>query len=161
MKKLISLWLILIVFASCKKHSDYQLRILIRNGTDSLLTVTLYPKPDNMRIGKYIYSDIFQVYKDTTFAPDARLGSELFVTKDISIEPHLLAARIFDSIHVKLSSGKTLFRFSPSGAINYPKNLFTDRSAWVYEKNRFELVKMWRDYYIESDDYIFVFTGGN
>ena len=161
MRKLIILCLALLLVTSCKKHADNQLRILIRNGTDSLLTVKLYPKIDNMKIGRYIYSDIHIVYRDTTFVPFARLGSELYVTQDISIEPHLLAAKIFDSINISLSSGKILMRFSPQRVVNYSKNLFTDKSAWVYEKNQYELIKMWRDNYIESDDYIFIITSGN
>jgi hypothetical protein len=51
--------------------------------------------------------------------------------------------------------------FSPQGVTNYSRNLFTDRSAWIYEKNRFERVKMWRNNYIESEDYTFIITGGN
>ena len=161
MRKLIILCIVLLLVTSCKKHADNQLRILIRNGTDSLLTVKLYPKIENMKIGRYIYSDIHIVYRDTTFVPFARLGSELYVTQDISIEPHLLAAKIFDSINISLSSGKILMRFSPQRVVNYSKNLFTDKSAWVYEKNQYELIKMWRDNYIESDDYIFIITSGN
>ena len=161
MKKLIILCLILLLVASCKKHADNQLRILIRNGTDSIITVKLYPKIENMKIGRYIYSDINLIYRDTTFVPFARLGTELYVTRDISMEPHLLALKIFDSINISISSGKTIIRFSPQRVVNYSRNLFTDKSAWVYEKNQFELVKMWRDNYIESDDYIFTITGGN
>lgn len=151
----------LILFASCQeKHADNQLRILIRNETDSLMTVVLYPKPEKLTIGRYIYSDINQIFKDTTFIPDERLGTELYITKNINMEPHLLAASIFDSIIVRMNSGKVL-RFSPGGAVNYSRNLFTDKSAWIYERNRFELVKMWRDKYLESDDYFFVINNSN
>lgn len=161
MRKLIILCFLVLAGSSCKKHAENQLRILIRNGTDSLMTVKLYPKIENMKIGKYIYSDIHLIYRDTAFVPFARLGSELYVTKDITMEPHLLASKIFDSINISISSGKIMLRFSPQRVINYSQNLFTDKSAWVHEKNRYELVKMWRDYYIESDDYIFIITGRN
>ena len=161
MRKLIILCIFLLLVTSCKKHADNQLRILIRNGTDSPMTVKLYPKIENMKIGRYIYSDIYLIYKDTTFEPFARLGTELYVTKDISIEPHVLAAQIFDSININMSSRKILLRFSPQRVVNYPRNLFTDKSAWVYEKNQYELVKMWRDNYVESDDYIFIITSDN
>jgi hypothetical protein len=160
MRKLIILGLTLFLIASCKKHADNQLRILIRNGTDSIMTVKLYPKIENMKIGKYIYSDINLIYKDTTFVPFARLGTELYVTKDITIEPQMLASKIFDSINISMSSGKRVMRFSPQRVVNCSRNLFTDKSAWTYEKNQFELVKMWRDNFIESDDYIFVVTSG-
>ena len=162
MRKLIILCPILFLITSCQeKHADNQLRILIRNGTDSLMTVKLYPKEEIMKAGRYLFSDINLVYKDTSFNPIARLGSELYITKDLSAEPHLLAAKIFDSIMVSLTSGKTVFRFSPQTAVNYPRNPFTDKSAWVYEHNRFERVRMWRNNYLESDDYIFVITPGN
>lgn len=161
MKKVIFLCSVLFLFASCQeKQADNQLRILIRNNTDSLMTVVLYPKPEKLTIGRYIYSDINQIYKDTVFIPDDRLGTELYITADTDMEPHLLATRIFDSINVRMSSGKIL-RFSPRGAVNYSRNLFTDKSAWIYEKNRFELVKMWREKYIDSDDYFFVISGSN
>lgn len=162
MRKLIILFPILFLLTSCQeKHADSQLRILIRNGTDSLMTVKLYPKEGIMKAGRYLFSDINLVYKDTSFNPIARLGSELYITSDLSVEPHLLAAEIFDSLTVRLSSGKKVFRFSPEKAVNYPRNLFTDRSAWVYEHSRFERIKMWRDNYLESDDYIFVITLGD
>jgi len=162
MRKLIILCPMLLLMSTCQdKHADNQLRILIRNGTDSLMTVKLYPKEEIMKAGRYLFSDINIVYKDTSFNPVARLGSELYVTSDLSIEPHLLAAKIFDSLNVSLSSGKTVFRFSPKMAVNYPRNLFTDRSAWVYEHNKFERIKMWRDNFLESDDYIFIITLGN
>ena len=162
MRKLIILCPILIMIISCQeKHADNQLRILIRNGTDSLMTVKLFPKEGIMKAGRYLFSDINLVYKDTTFNPIARLGSELYITSDLSIEPHLLAEKIFDSIRVSISSGKTVFRFSPATAVNYPRNLFTDPSAWIYEHNQFERVKMWRDNYLESDDYIFIISLGN
>lgn len=149
------------MFTACKKHADNQLRILIRNESDSIMTVKLYPKKNDLKIGRYIYSDINRVYKDTTFVADDRLGSELYITKDISIEPQQLAAKIFDSININLPSGKILMRFSPQRVINSSKNLFTDKSAWVYERNTFELVKMWRDSYIESEDYIFIISSSN
>lgn len=161
MRKLIILFLLLLLVTSCKKHAENQLRILIRNGTDSLMTVKLYPKIEDMKIGKYIYSDIHLIYHDTTFVPYARLGTELYVTSDISIEPQILLSKIFDSISIRMSSGKHVMIFSPQRVINYSKNPFTDKSAWIYEKNQFELVKMWRDYFVESDDYIFVVTSGN
>jgi hypothetical protein len=147
---------------SCQdKYTDSQLRILIRNETDSLMTVKLYPKSKYVRFGKYTFSDMHSRYKDTTFVADSRLGSELYVTDDISIEPHLLAVKIFDSINISLSSGKTLMRFSPQRVINYSYNLFSDKSVWVFEKNKFEVVKMWRNNFIESDDYIFIISSRN
>lgn len=162
MRKLIILTSILLLITACqKKHADYQLRILLRNDTDSLIRVSLYPKSKYMFIRQYKYSDILDITKDTAFVPDARLGSELYITDDIGIEPHMLASKIFDSINISYSSGIKTVRFSPQGVTNYSRNLFTERSAWIYEKNRFERVKMWRNNYIESDDYIFIISDGN
>ena len=162
MRKLLILTSILLSMTACqKKHADHQLRILLRNDTDSLIRVSLYPKSKYMIIRQYKYSDILGIIKDTAFVPDARLGSELYITDDLSVEPHLLASNVFDSIKISYSSGLKTMIFSPQGVTNYSRNLFTDRSAWIYEKNRFERVKMWRNNYIESEDYTFIITGGN
>lgn len=161
MRKLIILTSILLLITACqKKHADHQLRILLRNDTDSLIRVNLYPKSKYIFVRQYKYSDILDITKETAFVPDARLGSELYITDDISIEPHMLASKVFDSITISYSSGIKTVRFYPHGVINYSRNLFTDRSAWIYEKNRFERVKMWRNNYIESDDYTFIISDG-
>jgi hypothetical protein len=125
------------------------------------MTVKLFPKEKYMKTGKYEYSDINSIFKDTVFVPDARLGTELYITDDISMEPHLLAGKIFDSISVRLSSDTNLLRFSPQGVVNYPRNLFTEKESWSLERNKFEHIKMWRDNYIESEDYIFIIFGRN
>jgi hypothetical protein len=159
MKSLVVLVSILFLITSCEeKHADNQLRILIRNGTDSLITVKLYPKSQYIKMGKYIYSDILTIFKDTTFVATGRLGSELYITSDISKEPQLLATEVFDSINVVIFSGKLLLKFSPQRVVNYSNNLFTDKNAWIHEINRFEQIKTWRKKFIESDDYIFIIT---
>jgi hypothetical protein len=161
MKKLIAITVILILLISCKKGIlDNQLRILIRNNTDSSMTVKVYAKREYVKTTFYAYSDILKIYKDTTFIADKRLGSELYITDSMEVEPQQLLTRVFDSIHIQLPSGRKL-RFSPRMAVNYSHNPFTERSVWVFEKNSFHQEKMWRENNIESDDYIFVLSGLN
>ncbi len=160
MKKMIFILTILLLITSCKKNTDYQLRILIKNKTDSLMTVHLYPKDKYIQYGQYIFSSIRPRLKDTTFIPDSKLGSELFITDELNIEPQQLATNVFDSINLSYPSGR-LIRFSPQRAVNYSVNLFTDKSAWLYEKNKFEYIRTWRENYIESDDYTFLIAVKN
>ena len=158
MKKLIALFSIICLGISCKKGNlDYQVRILIKNGSDSSMTAIVYPKKDYLSTSFYSYSDIFKIYKDTLFVPDKRLGSELYITDSLAIEPQQLLSRVFDSIHIHMPSGRKL-RFSPQKVVNYTKNPFSDRSAWIFESNTFHQEKMWRENNLESTDYIFVIS---
>lgn len=156
MRQLIVLIFLLLFLSSCDKGLIVQqMRILIRNDSDSTVTVTLYPKSRYVRYGKYAYSDLHTKYKDTTFIPDNKIGTELFSTDTVEMQPHILATRIFDSIWVKKASGKIL-KFSPRGVVNYERNPFSDTEAWFYQRNQLEHVRMWRDNGIESEDYILI-----
>ncbi|MBK9388894.1 MAG: hypothetical protein IPN68_01430 [Bacteroidetes bacterium] len=161
MKQLIISFLLLLFLPSCEKgYTVNQMRILIKNETDSTMTVKLFPKSKYSRYGKYSYSDMHTKYKDTTFIPDRKLGTEIFSTDTVEMEPHILAKRVFDSLTIKLASGKIL-KFSPQGAVNYSKNLFSEKEAWTYQRNTMEHVRMWRENGVESEDYIFIIEGIN
>src|SRR5512133_3102740 len=135
MKQMIIPIIVLLCLTSCEQGLTInQMRILIKNGTDSTMTVYLFPKSKYLRYGKYSYSDMHTKFKDTTFIPDMKLGTELYSTDTVEMEPHILAKRIFDSIKVKLASGK-LLRFSPLGSVNYSKNIFSEKEAWTYQRN--------------------------
>jgi hypothetical protein len=158
MRKLVKLSLLFFLIVSCQdKHMEYQLRILIRNGTDSSMTVRVYPKEEYLKTRFYCYSDIYKLYKDTSFVADTKLGTEIYITDTLDIEPQQLTTRVFDSIKIRMASGKILI-FSPQKVVNYPQNLFTDKSVWHHEKNTFNQLKTWREYDLESDDYIFVIS---
>ncbi len=161
MKQLIISFVLLLFLPSCEKgYTVTQMRILIKNGTESTMTVKLFPKSKYLRYEKYSYSDMHTKYNDTTFIPDRKLGTEIFSTDTLVTEPHILAKRVFDSITIKLASGK-LLRFSPQEAVNYSKNLFSEKKAWTYQRNTMEHVRMWRENGVESDDYIFIIEGNN
>jgi hypothetical protein len=161
MRYLIISLIVLLYLTSCEKgYTIYQMRILIKNGTESTMTVKLYPKNKYLKYGMYSYSDMHTKYKDTTFVPDKKLGTEIFSTDTVEMEPHILAKRVFDSITIKLASGK-LLRFSQQGAINYSKNMFSEKEAWAYQRNIMEHVRMWRENGVESEDYIFIIEGNN
>ena len=149
----------ILVFASCKKGiTDYQMRILLKNSTDSTMTVKVFPKYKYAQSGKYSYSDTHTKNKDTTFVPDKKLGTELYSTDTVDMDPNRLISRVFDSIHVRLKSGKIL-SFSPQKAVNYSINPFTDRSAWIYQQNDLEYIRTWRENDLVTNDYIFVIEG--
>ena len=156
MKQVIIFILALLLLTSCDKGlTVYQMRILIKNDTDSSMKVTLYPKSEYVRFGMYSYSDMHTKYKDTTFIPDTKIGTEMFSTDTLEMDPQILVNRVFDSIKIKLSSGKIL-KFSPMGVVNYPRNPFSEQSAWIYQKNILEHVRTWRDNKVESEDYTFI-----
>ena len=155
MKKTLILLVLIILLLSCKKgYTEYQMRILIKNETDSSMTVQLFPKKLYSRYGKYSYSDLHTKYKDTSFIPDKKIGTELFSTDTLDMDPNRLISRVFDSIHIRLKSGRKL-SFTQHRTINHHLNPFTDKSAWIYQKNSMEYVRMWRDNLIETEDYIF------
>lgn len=161
MKQMIISFLALMILASCEKGLIVsQMRILIKNETDSTLTVRLYPKSKYLRYGKYSYSDMHTIYKDTTFIPDSKFGTELFSTDTVVMEPHILAARVFDSIIVKKPSGK-MIKFSPQRTVNSAKNIFTEKEAWKYQRNELQHVRMWRENRVESEDYFFIIEKNN
>jgi len=108
MRQLIVSVLVLLSLYSCEKgYTVNQMRILIKNETDSTITVKLYPRSKYVRYGKYAYSDMHTMYKDTAFIPDTKLGTELFSTDTVEMKPHILATRVFDSIWIKKASGKS------------------------------------------------------
>lgn len=156
MRQLIVALLVLMFLSSCDKGLIVeQMRILIKNGSDSTMTVMLFPQTRYFRYGKYAYSDLHTKYMDTTFIPDTKIGTEIFSTDTLEMQPHILATRIFDSIWVKKVSGKIL-KFSPQSVVNYEKNPFTDKDAWFYQRNQLEHVRMWRKNGVESEDYILI-----
>ncbi|GEM_PF-5823093 len=156
MKQLIVFVLVLLALFSCKEgYTVNQMRILIKNETDSSMTVKLFPRSKYVRYGKYSYSDMHTIYKDTSFIPDTKLGTELFSTDTVEMQPHILATRVFDSIWIKKASGKIL-KLSPKGVVNFERNPFSDKEAWFYQRNLLEHVRMWRDNGVESEDYILV-----
>ena len=158
MKQTIIYILILIVLTACDQGlTVFQMRILIKNETGSTASVTVYPKSKYVRYGMYSYSDMHTIYKDTTFTADTKLGTELFSTDSLEMDPYYLVNKVFDSIYIKLTPGKIL-KFSPAGVVNYTENIFSDKSVWVYEKNILEHVRMWRDNNVESHDYTFILS---
>ena len=158
-QQLLYIIIAVLFFVSCKKGlTDYQMRILLRNSTDSTITVQVFPKYKYAQAGKYSYSDTHKKYKDTTFVPDKKLGTELYSTDTLDMDPDRLISRVFDSIHVRLKSGKVL-SFSPQKAMNYSVNPFADRSAWIYQRNDLEYIRTWRENDLVTNDYIFVIEG--
>ena len=156
MRQLIVPVLLLLSLYSCEKgYTVNQMRILIRNDSDSTMTVKLYPKSKYIRYGKYAFSDMHTKYKDTTFIPDTKLGTELFSTDTVEMQPHILATRVFDSIWITKASGK-IIKLSPKGVDNYEGNPFSDKETWFYQRNQLEHVRMWRDNGVESEDYILI-----
>jgi hypothetical protein len=161
MRKLISLFLLICLFSSCKEKNSQQLQILLRNEVGSKIKVTLYPKYE-FSVGYYYdFCSFISGYKNTVFNIDPDKEEILYITDDLGIEPYALSALVFDSIHITFNNKfEPGIRFSPAEVIGYPENLFSQYSNWTYKKRnyidnpaQFEITPT------ESDDYTFTITG--
>ena len=160
MKKLASLFLLIILACSCKEKTNYQLQIFLKNDTDSEITVTLYPK-DEYKVGDlyYDFCSFGGGSRNTVFNIDTKMEQELYISDVLDNEPYLLAKQVFDSIHITFA-GKTEpgIKFSPEKVTGYPDNLYSQNSDWTYEKRQYAFITMFQTNLTESEDYIFIIT---
>lgn len=161
MRKLISLFILICLFSSCKEKNSKQLQILLRNEVGSKIKVTLYPKDEFSAGYYYDFCSFISGYKNTVFNIDPDKEEILYITDDLGIEPYALSALVFDSIHITFNNKfEPGIKFSPAEVIGYPENLFSQYSNWTYKKRnyidnpaQFEITPT------ESDDYTFTITG--
>jgi len=162
MRQLIIYSLLIGLFFSCKEKTNYQLRILIKNETDTNLKLSLLPKVEYLNGGLYDFSEIVGGYRNTTFEVTPGLEQELYITSDLKILPNSLAAKIFNSIQISPSNGnETELIFSPDTVIGYTENLYNVTSDWIYEIRNFDLQTNISRNSVESHDYIFVISQSN
>ena len=146
------------LFVSCEEDTSYQMRILIKNETNSPLIVSVFPKSEYMSGHLYDFG-IGNGYRHTEFELDIDSELELFTTNDFKKKPGNMATQVFDSIRVKPFHGiKTEIKFSPDTVIGYAENLYQDDSVWKYEVRNFDQQTMFKRNPIESHDYIFTIS---
>lgn len=162
MRQMIIYSLLISLFYSCKEKTSYQLRILIKNETETSLKLTLFPKVEYLDGSLYDFSEIGGGYRNTTFEITPGIEQELYITSDLKIAPNSLAAKVFRSIQISPSNGNELeLKFSPDTVIGYTGNLYKETSDWIHEIRDFDLQTNISRNPVESHDYIFVISQSN
>ena len=81
----------LIVFISFKEETSYRMQILIKNETDSIQKVQLFPKSEYLmkdRNDLYMYSDLGNgVYGDKFFDVEQDESYGIYITADLRQDP--------------------------------------------------------------------------
>lgn len=158
-RQLIIYSLLIGLFFSCKEKTNYQLRIFIKNETDTNLKLSLFPKAEYMNGSLYYFSENGNGFRHTDFeiAPD--LEQDLYTTSDLKILPNELVEKVFNSIQISPINGNEIsLKFSPETVVGYTENLYKVTSDWIYELRNFDLQTMLSSHPVESHDYIFVIS---
>jgi|WetSurMetagenome_2_1015567.scaffolds.fasta_scaffold20890_3 hypothetical protein len=151
--------LLLSLSISCKEKTTYQMQILIKNETNSILTIKLYPKSAYMSGEHYDFSAIGGGYQKTESQLEIDTELLLYISGDINQKPDAVASQVFDSIHViSADESKAELKFSPGTVIGYSDNLYDDDSEWNYELRKFDLQTNFQKNPVESHDYTFVIS---
>lgn len=159
MKKFGTILLLLFFWVSCKDETTYQMQILIKNETNNILTIKLFPKSKYMSGGLYDFSEIGGGSRKTEFQLGIDSEIELYISGDLNKKPNSLATEVFDSIYVVPSGvNKTEIKFTPDTVIGYSENLYDDNSSWIYELRKFNLQTSLKRKPVESHDYIFTIS---
>lgn len=160
MGKLISLFLLICLFGSCREENPRQLQILIKNELGSKIKVTVYPKDEFLAGYYYDFCSFISGYKNTAFDIDPQEEEILYITDDLGAEPYELSTLVFDSIHITLNNKfEPGIKFSPEEVIGYPENLFSQNSNWTYKKrNYIDNPAQYEITPTEFDDYTFSIT---
>ena len=155
---------VLLVF-SCKSTIPEELQILIKNETDNIIHVSLYANAE-YSLGSEYYRDCDFGHRSTfsrfSLCPDNSglfgLYKGIFTTNNLSTEPHALALRVFDSIHIRLANNDSvIIKFIHEDVIGYSENLFSEDSKWNFEvlnENRPDFAKRT----VNVHKYIFVIS---
>ena len=153
LKKHIQILLLLVsisfLCAMCKKEEEVKesLQILILNKTDNIMYVTLYPK-EEYRSGKLYLKSEGGGYQHSEFtifpnSQNYKWEEVLFVTGDLNIEPHTLAAKVFDSIYISsikeapkpgmpAINDSVIIKFTHENVSGYKDNIFLENSIWEF-----------------------------
>ena len=164
MSKYMMLLVLILLTFSCKKETIYQTQILLKNSTETDLTITLFPKKEYLNGNLYSITDIGSGYRETEFemTSDTVIEVDLYKSDNLNINPQDLTLQIFDSIYIKSSAdNKTIIKFTPDSAIGYKENPFDENSIWNYELRKYDLPKSLSHDNVESHDYIFTISNNN
>ena len=135
------------------------MQIKLKNETDSIMSVKLFPKNEYMMLDLYDYSEIGGGYRDTDIQIQKGDEAEIYISCDLKKEPYILTSEVFDSIHIgPIGKKQTEIKFSPGKVIDYPENLYDENSEWIFEVRNFDLQTQFKSNPVESYDYIFVIS---
>ena len=130
------IFFLIIYCVSCEYRKSERLEILIQNGTDSHIHITLYSKGDIG--GLYPICDGCGEHRNTQYSlntntNDSYQWSEVvyYTSSDLSIKPYTLATKAFDSIYI--STDNVILKFTPENVTGYSENLFEENSIWNYK----------------------------
>lgn len=158
MKRLGIVFLLICLFFSCEEDTTYQMRILIKNETNSLLIVSVFPKSEYMSGHLYDFG-IGNGYRHTEIQLEIDSEIELFTSEDFKKKPFIMATQVFDSIRIiPFNEIKTEMIFSADTVIGYSENLYSEESVWKYEVRNFDQQTSFKRNPIESHDYIFTIS---
>ena len=130
MKKQTIIFLLFVAFTSCRESTHDMMQLLIKNDTNSELTIHLYPKQDQMY--GTMYKDEKWHYRDTLILLPSGSDTTIYTTYE-QLKPNELAAQVFDSIDIVSSNQNvTTLKFAPDTVIAYSENLYQSNSFWIY-----------------------------
>ncbi len=155
--KEVLLFAILLLITSCNEEIRYETQINIENNTNYNIEVTLFPKSEYVHGTLYKFSDIGGGYNPIIFISNPNSENYLFITKNMDIEPYMIAQNIFDSIYVKLDNEvQTEIIFKLDTVVNYSENIFSPNSHWDFEKVEYDMQDMFNENPVVADCYTFV-----
>ena len=159
MKQFAVFFLLICFLFSCKEKVTYQMQIMIRNETDSIMSVKLFPKSEFILRDLYDYSEIGDGYRKSDFQISKGDETEIYISVDLNKKPYVLASQIFDSIYSVANGNRQMeIKFTPDKVVGYSDNLYNKNSEWIFEVRNFDLQTQFKSNPVESNDYIFVIS---
>lgn len=123
---------LVLILSSCKKETNYMLRIGIDNQTNKAIFVKVYPKSQFIKGEFYIISS-YDDLSEMEFTIQPNSSKTLFETTKLDYEPQMLLTEIFDSLTLNVTLETALIiKFKPDSVENYKINMFSDNSIWTY-----------------------------
>ena len=147
---------LLFFIVCCKKEQTYETRIGITNATDSVLQVRVFPK------SQFLKGDLYQAYSNSSgysyvnFSINENESTTIYTTTLTGIKPQKLLASIFDSLIIQINKDSTtIIRFTPTNAIRYRINMYSDSSNWLFNSFETSYPTMTKGNLVAVDNYLF------
>jgi len=124
----------LVSYVSCTLKEEDISQIMIRNGMDVSIDVSLYPKKKYLNEDgiQYIVQDV-GAYAPTKFSLSSSQNAILFTYSNSDIKPYMMVTNVFDSIIISFKDKNESLRFTHNDVTGYSENLFSDNSNWNSE----------------------------
>lgn len=135
----------------------HKTQINIEYNTNYNIKVTLFPKSEYVHGTLYKFSNIGDRFNPVIFIINSNFENNFFITKNMDIEPYMIAQNIFDSIYVKLDNEiQTEIIFKLDTVVNYSENIFSPNSHWNFGKVKYDMQDMFNENPVITDCYTFV-----